>query len=63
MTNQTTRKSAYPPEFRAEAIQFAHTSGKPQTVIARQLGLSVETLRLWLKHADLDTGKRAWPDQ
>lgn len=55
----TTRKSAYPPEFRAEAIQLAHTSGKPQTVIARELGMSVETLRLWLKQADLDSGKRS----
>ena len=57
----TQRKSAYPPEFRAEAIQLARTSGKPQTVIARELGMSVETLRLWLKHADLadlDEGKR-----
>jgi transposase len=53
------RKSAYPPEFRAEAIQLARTSGKPQTVIARELGMSVETLRLWLKQADLDAGKRS----
>lgn len=52
----TTRK--YPPEFRAEAIQLARTSGKPQTVIARELGVSVETLRLWLKQADLDAGTR-----
>ncbi len=59
MTNQTTRKSAYPPEFRAEAIQLARTSGKPQTMIARELGMSVETLRLWLKQADLDAGKRS----
>lgn len=33
----TTRKSAYRPEFRAEAIQFVRTSGKPQAVIAREL--------------------------
>ena len=59
MTNQTTRKSAYSPAFRAEAIQLARTSGKPQTVIARELGMSVETLRLWLKQADLDAGKRS----
>jgi transposase len=59
MPNQAKRKSAYPPEFRAEAIQLARTSGKPQTVIARELGMSVETLRLWLKQADLDAGKRS----
>ena len=59
MPNQTTRRSAYPPEFRAEAIQLARTSGKPHTVIARELGMSVETLRLWLRQADLDAGKRS----
>ena len=54
----TQQKSAYPPEFRAEAIRLARTSGKPQTEIARELGMSGETLRLWLKQADLDDGKR-----
>ncbi len=58
MTNQTTRRSAYPFEFRAEAIQLARTSSKPQRVVARELGMSVETLRLWLKQANLDAGKR-----
>ena len=48
----------YPPAFRAEAIQLARTSGKPQTVIARELGMSVETLRLWLRPADRDAGTR-----
>ncbi len=44
MTNQTMHKSAYPPKFRAEAIQLARINGKLQTVIARELGVSVETL-------------------
>jgi transposase-like protein len=55
----TQRKSAYPPAFRAEAIQLTRTSGKPQTTIARELGMSVETLWLWLKQADLDAGNRS----
>jgi transposase len=55
----TQRKSAYPPEFRAEAIQLARRSGKPQTAHAQLAGMSVETLRLWLMQADLDTGKRS----
>jgi transposase len=49
---------SYPPEFRAEAIEWACTSRKPQTVIARELGMSVATLQLWRKRADLDAGKR-----
>ena len=48
----------YPPEFRAEAIRLARTSGKPHAAIARELGMTGETLRLWLKQADLDEGKR-----
>src|SRR5258706_14945919 len=49
----------YAPEFRAEAIRLARTSGKPHTQIARELGMTGETLRLWLKQADVDEGKRS----
>ena len=47
-----------PPEFRAEAIRLVRTSGKPRSEIARDLGLTRETLRQWVKQADLDAGKR-----
>jgi transposase len=52
-------KPPYPPEFRAEAIRLARTSGKPHAEIARELGMTDETLRLWLKQAALDEGKRS----
>src|SRR6266852_8380121 len=48
-----------PPEFRAEAIRLAPTSGKPHAQSARELGMTGETLRLWLKQADVDEGKRS----
>jgi len=48
----------YAPEFRAEAIRLARTSGKSHRQIAEDLGMTSETLRLWLKQADLDAGKR-----
>jgi transposase len=51
-------KPPYPPEFRVEAMRLARTSGKPRAQIARELGVTGETLRLWLKQADLDDGKR-----
>jgi transposase len=41
----------YPPEFRAEAIRLARSRGKPPAEIARELGMTGETLRLWLKHS------------
>lgn len=46
----------YPPEFRAEAIRLARTSGKPHAEVARERGMTGETLRLWLKQTDLDDG-------
>ena len=52
-------KPPYPPEFRAEAVRLGRTSGKPQAQIARDLGVTVETLRLWRKQADLDDGRRS----
>jgi transposase len=56
----------YPPECRAEAMRLVRSSGKRQAAsgkrqaqIARELGLTTETLRIWLKQADLDEGKRS----
>jgi transposase len=49
----------YPPEFRAEAIRLVQSSGKPQAQIARELGLTTETLRIWRKQAAVDTGQRS----
>jgi transposase len=48
----------YPPEFRAEAIRLARTSGKPLREIAGELGVSVESLRAWTKQTDIDQGLR-----
>ena len=59
MAKQTKHVAAYPPEFRAEAIQLARASGKPHAQIARELGMTGETLRLWLKQTDVDEGKRS----
>ena len=56
MTSKPT--SCYPPEFRAEAVRLARTSGKPDTQIARELGMTTETWRTWRKQADRDEGKR-----
>ena len=48
----------YPPEFRAEAIRLVRSSGKPAAEIARRLEVSTETLRLWVRQADIDAGRR-----
>jgi len=59
MAKQSKHVAPYPPEFRAEAIRLARTSGKPHAQIAQDLGMTSETLRLWLKQADLDDGQRS----
>jgi transposase len=51
-------KPPYPPEFRREAIRLVQTSGKSRRQIADDLGISAETLRLWVKQAELDAGVR-----
>lgn len=51
-------KPPYPPEFRREAVELARTSGKPVAQVARDLGVSGQTLHTWIKQADVDAGKR-----
>jgi transposase len=51
-------KPAYPPDFRAEAVRLAQTGQQPIAQIARDLGVSYEALRGWIKRADLDAGRR-----
>ena len=48
----------YPPEFRAEAVRLARSAEQPLARTARDLGVSLETLRAWIKQADLDSGQR-----
>jgi transposase len=49
----------YPPEFRAEAVRLVRQSGKSVPQIARDLGVSDQSLRNWVRQADLDTGLRS----
>lgn len=47
----------YPPQFRAEAVELARTSSKSIPQLARDLGISDQALRDWLKQADSDAGR------
>jgi transposase len=44
-------KQKYSKEFRDEAVRQAATSGKSAAQVARDLGLSVDTLYDWLRQA------------
>ena len=50
-------KPPYPEAFRTEAIELVRASGKPIAAIARDLGVAGETLRLWVRHAEVDAGR------
>ena len=46
------------PEFRAEAVRMARTSGQSPRMSAEHLGVSVEAPRDWKKRAAIDAGER-----
>ncbi len=50
----------YPPEFKQEAVRLVHSSDEtyPIPKIARDLGVSPETLRNWVNQAEIDAGGR-----
>jgi len=48
----------YPSEFRREAVELARVSDKSVPKLAKDLGISDQILREWIKHADVDAGKR-----
>ena len=47
----------YPPEFKAEAVAMVR-SGRPFREVAEALGMNEQSLRNWVKQADLDQGRR-----
>ena len=47
----------YSPEFRAEAVRLLRSSGRPIPQLARELGVSEQSLRNWSRQVDVDDGK------
>ena len=48
----------YPPEFRAEAVELIRSGTKTIRGLSRDLGISDQTLRNWLRQGDIDAGRR-----
>ena len=50
----------YSPEFKEEAVRLVHSCEEryPVATIARDLDVSAETLRKWVKQAEIDAGDR-----
>jgi transposase len=51
-------KKPYPPGFRREAVALYRSSGRSLNEVAGGLGISTESLRVWVAQADVDAGKR-----
>jgi len=54
----TKTHAPYPPGFRAEAVQLVRAEGASLRRVANDLGVHEETLRLWVRQADVDGGRR-----
>ena len=48
----------YPEEFRREALELLKLTGKPVSQVAKDLGVSEQTLFNWRRQAQIDEGKR-----
>jgi transposase len=50
--------SKWSPEFREESVRLFRESGEAIAVVARRLGMSAETLRRWVRDAEIASGER-----
>ena len=51
-------KKPYASEFRREAVELYRSGDRSLNEVAAGLGVSTESLRLWVRQADVDTGRR-----
>jgi transposase len=50
-------RRTYPPEFKRDAIELARRSSQSVARTANDLGVDDQTLRNWIKQAEIDEGK------
>jgi transposase len=48
----------YPPEFKAEAVRLYHASGRSLQEVAGDLGVTANSLREWVRRAEVEDGSR-----
>jgi transposase len=52
------RVSRWSPEFREEAVRLHRESGDSIAAAARRLGVGAETMRRWVRDAEIERGER-----
>ena len=50
------KRRNFTPEYKAEVVRLARTSGKTAGRIARELDLTETAVRDWIRQADIDAG-------
>ena len=51
-------KAPYSPEFRLEAVRLVKESDRKVVDVARDLGITSESLRTWIRRYEIDNGQR-----
>ncbi len=51
-------KPPYPAEFKREAVRLVGEGSTSMAQVARELGVSPDTLRAWVKQTEIDAGHR-----
>ncbi|MFI1184560.1 transposase [Streptomyces sp. NPDC020799] len=59
MSKKSNSSKRYTAEFKKDAVALVRSSGRTVTDVARQLGVSTEGLRGWVKQAEVDWGEGA----
>ncbi|MFD5234648.1 transposase [Streptomyces qaidamensis] len=59
MGSKSNRSRRYTEEFKRDEVALVRSSGKTVTEVARQLGVSAEGLRNWVKQDEIDRGQGA----
>ena len=51
------KTAPYSKEFKREAVQLLRSSGRPIAQLAKELGVSPQSLRNWASQRDVDDGR------
>jgi transposase len=51
------KTAPYSKEFKREAVQLLRSSGRPIAQLAKELGVSPQSLRNWASQRDVDEGR------
>lgn len=51
-------RAPYPPQYRAQLVELARAGRSPES-LAQEFEPSVKIIRMWIKQADVDAGRRS----